>query len=77
MLIQSVPTRSTGVDSEWWSVPPSLWGAGMSQELPLQFTPRLGSTAPNQQFRVKICETHRYQTVRPFTVLALSGLEHL
>lgn len=56
---------------------PASGGAGMSQELPLQFTPRLGSTAPNQQFRVKICKTHRYQTVRPFTVLALNGLEHL
>lgn len=56
---------------------PASGGARMSQELPLQFTPRLGSTAPNQQFRVKICKTHRYQTVRPFTVLALNGLEHL
>lgn len=54
---------------------PGGWGGDrMSQELPLQFTPRLGSAAPNQQFRVKICKTHRHKTVRPFPVMALHGL---
>lgn len=79
MLIQSVPTREhrggQWVVKECSSQP--LGGPGWARSCLFSSPPGWGALPQISSLGWRYAKTHRYQTVRPFTVLALNGLEHL
>lgn len=54
-----------------------LGGPGWARSCLFGSPPGWGALPQISSLGWRYAKTHRYQTVRPFTVLALSGLEHL